>query len=104
MHTPERLSPRYRTFQHSIRRICDPATAKSSFPERPESRDAIAGTTLEEAGAPGYFEGVLSADESPGEYRLVVEARLDGKPVRHVSTLAIEPYLGEFEGLGDARI
>lgn len=72
--------------------------------ERPEGRDAIAGTTLEEAGSPGYFEGVLSADESPGEYRLIVEARLDGKPVRHVSTLAIEPYLGEFEGLGDARI
>jgi hypothetical protein len=72
--------------------------------ERPESRDAVASTTLEEAGSPGYFEGVLSADESPGEYRLIVEARLDGKPVRHASTLTIEPYLGEFEGLGDARI
>ncbi|PTB94344.1 hypothetical protein C9974_04975 [Marinobacter sp. B9-2] len=72
--------------------------------ERPESRDAVASTTLEEAGSPGYFEGVLSADESPGEYRLIVEARLDGKPVRHASTLTIEPYLGEFDGLGDARI
>ncbi|WP_405420143.1 hypothetical protein [Marinobacter flavimaris] len=72
--------------------------------ERPESRDAVASTTLEEAGSPGYFEGVLSADESPGEYRLIVEARLDGKPVRHASTLTIEPYLGDFEGLGDARI
>jgi hypothetical protein len=72
--------------------------------ERPESRDAVASTTLQEAGSPGYFEGVLSADESPGEYRLIVEARLDGKPVRHASTLTIEPYLGEFEGLGDARI
>ncbi|MDX1559382.1 MAG: hypothetical protein R3193_10765, partial [Marinobacter sp.] len=72
--------------------------------ERPESRDAVASTTLEQAGSPGYFEGVLSADESPGEYRLIVEARLDGKPVRHASTLTIEPYLGDFEGLGDARI
>lgn len=72
--------------------------------ERPESRDAVASTTLEQAGSPGYFEGILSADESPGEYRLIVEARLDGKPVRHASTLTIEPYLGEFEGLGDARI
>src|SRR6056297_107985 len=72
--------------------------------ERPESQDAVASTTLEEAGSPGYFEGALSADESPGEYRLIVEARLDGKPVRHASTLTIEPHLGEFEGLGDARI
>lgn len=72
--------------------------------ERPESRDAVASTTLEEAGSPGYFEAVLSADESPGEYRLIVEARLDGKPVRHASTLTIEPYLGDFEGLGEPRI
>ncbi|SNC68155.1 hypothetical protein SAMN04487881_2194 [Marinobacter sp. es.048] len=72
--------------------------------ERPDSRDALASTTLEEAGSPGYFEGTLSADHAAGEYRLIVEARLDGKPVRHVSTMAIEPYLGEFEGLGDARI
>ena len=72
--------------------------------ENPESRDAVASTTLEEAGSRGYFEGALSADESPGEYRLIVEARLDGKPVRHASTLTIEPYLGDFEGLGDPRI
>lgn len=72
--------------------------------EKPTSRDAVASTTLEEAGSPGYFEGMLSADESPGEYRLIVEARLDGKPVRHASTLTIEPYLGEFDGLGDTRI
>ncbi|WP_373002238.1 hypothetical protein [Marinobacter sp.] len=78
--------------------------ALSATLERPDSRDAVAGTTLEEAGAAGYFEGTLSADESPGEYRLIVEARLDGKPVRHASSLTIEPYLGEFEGLGDARI
>ena len=72
--------------------------------EKPESRDTVATTTLEQAGSPGYFEGVLSADETPGEYRLIVEARLDGRPVRHASTLTIEPFLGEFEGLGDARI
>lgn len=72
--------------------------------ERPESRDAVASTTLEQAGSPGYFEGVLAANESPGEYRLIVEARLDGKPVRHASTLTIEPYLGDFEGLGNARV
>jgi len=72
--------------------------------ESPESRDAVATTTLEQAGSPGYFEGVLSANESPGEYRLIVEASLDGKPVRHASTLTIEPYLGDFEGLADARI
>lgn len=72
--------------------------------ERPESRDAVASTTLEQAGSVGYFEGVLSADQSPGEYRLIVEARLDGKPVRHASTLTIEPYLGDFKGLGEARI
>ncbi len=72
--------------------------------ERPESRDAVASTTLEQAGSPGYFEGVLAANESPGEYRLIVEARLDGKPVRHASTLTVEPYLGDFEGLGNAWV
>ncbi|MBU2955571.1 hypothetical protein [Marinobacter sp. F3R08] len=72
--------------------------------EKPDSRDSVDSTKLEESGSPGYFEGLLSADESPGEYRLIVEARIDGKPVRHASTLTIEPYLGEFDGLGDTRI
>ncbi len=72
--------------------------------ESPESRQAIASTTLQnEAGAP-YYEGIIEADAEPGEYRLIVEATIDGKPVRHVSTLTIEPDLGEFDGLGDPRV
>lgn len=54
--------------------------------------------------ADGFFQGQLTADGSPGEYRLIVEARIDGDSVRHVSTLTIEPDLGDFEGLGDSDI
>ncbi|WP_166259542.1 hypothetical protein [Marinobacter salicampi] len=52
----------------------------------------------------GYYQGVLDSDIEPGEYRLIVEATVDSKPLRHVSTLTVEPYLGEIEGLGDTRI
>ncbi|WP_148863758.1 AsmA family protein [Marinobacter fonticola] len=72
--------------------------------EVPNSREAVASTSLQDAAAAGYFEGSLSADEAPGEYRLIVEAKIDGRPVRHASSLTIEPYLGDFEGLGDPRI
>lgn len=51
-----------------------------------------------------FFQGVISAGGSPGEYRLIVEARIDSKPVRHVSTLTIEPDLGEFDGIGTPDI
>ena len=72
--------------------------------ESPESRQALASATLKnESGAP-YYEGVIEADAEPGEYRLIVEATIDGKPVRHVSTLTIEPVLGEFDGLGDPKV
>lgn len=72
--------------------------------EAPGSRQAVASTTLKnESGAP-YFEGVIEADAKPGEYRLIVEATIDGNPVRHASTLTIEPDLGEFDGLGDPRV
>ncbi|MFO8142321.1 MAG: hypothetical protein R6T87_10660, partial [Marinobacter sp.] len=47
----------------------------------------------------GYYQGSLSSDHEPGEYRLIVEARVDGRPVRHVSSLSIEPDLGEFNGI-----
>lgn len=72
--------------------------------ERPESRDAVASTVLNQDGQSGYYEGSLGTDEEPGEYRLIVEATLDGKPVRHASSLSIEPYLGDFEGLEEAYI
>lgn len=72
--------------------------------ESTESRQALASAPLRnESGSP-YYEGVISADADPGEYRLIVEATIDGKPVRHASTLTIEPDLGEFDGLGDARV
>lgn len=72
--------------------------------EKPASREAVASTSLEQAGKAVYFEGSLEASEAPGEYRLIVEARLDGRPVRHASPLTIEPYLGEFKGLGDPHV
>ncbi|MGC8119130.1 hypothetical protein [Marinobacter sp. VGCF2001] len=52
----------------------------------------------------GYYQGTLSSDHTPGEYRLIVQARVDGKPVRHVSSLTIEPDLGSFEGLETAYV
>jgi hypothetical protein len=72
--------------------------------ESPESRQALASATLRNESDAPYYEGVIEADADPGEYRLVVEATIDGKPVRHVSTLTIEPDLGDFDGLGDARV
>lgn len=72
--------------------------------ERPESRDAVRTATLAAEDGGGYYEGSLSSDEEPGEYRLIVEATVDGETIRHVSTLTIEPYLGEFEGLADTYV
>lgn len=72
--------------------------------ETPQSRDAVVSTRLEEAGSPGYYEGILTADAEPGEYRLIVEASVDGRPMRHASALTIEPDLGDFEGLGDSYL
>ncbi|WP_273207898.1 hypothetical protein [Marinobacter subterrani] len=72
--------------------------------EKPASRDTVASAMLEPAGAPGYFQGELEATAEPGEYRLIVEAKIDGRPVRHASPLTIEPYLGEFGGLGDPYV
>jgi len=72
--------------------------------ERAESRDSVTRSTLEQAGEAGYYQGSLSTDEDPGEYRLIVEATIDGKPVRHASSLTIEPYLGDFEGVEDVYV
>ncbi|WP_303286421.1 hypothetical protein [Marinobacter sp. SS8-8] len=72
--------------------------------EKPDSRQTVASITLEQAGSAGYFEGTLEASEEPGEYRLIVEARLDARPVRHASPLTIEPYLGDFGGLGEPYV
>jgi hypothetical protein len=66
-------------------------------------RDRVASAELENAD-PGYYQGTVSSDHTPGEYRLIVEARVDGKPVRHVSSLTIEPDLGSFEGLETAYV
>ncbi|MBY6221332.1 hypothetical protein [Marinobacter nauticus] len=66
-------------------------------------RDRVASAELENAD-PGYYQGTVSSDHPPGEYRLIVEARVDGKPVRHVSSLTIEPDLGSFEGLETAYV
>lgn len=72
--------------------------------EAPQSRDPVATARLKTVDSSGYYEGSIDADEEPGEYRLVVEAKVDGKPVRHASALTIEPYLGDFEGLGDPYV
>jgi len=72
--------------------------------ENTESREPAGSKTLEQDGETGYYQGSLSTDEEPGEYRLIVEANVDGKPVRHASTLTIEPYLGDFEGLEDTYL
>ncbi len=66
-------------------------------------RGRVASAELENAD-PGYYQGTISSDHPPGEYRLIVEARVDGKPVRHVSSLTIEPDLGSFEGLETAYV
>ncbi|WP_166268484.1 hypothetical protein [Marinobacter caseinilyticus] len=61
-------------------------------------------TTELSAAEGGFMEGVIDSDITPGEYRLIVAATVDGKPLRHVSTLTIEPDLGRFEGIGSVRI
>lgn len=71
--------------------------------ETAASRNAVESTEMTSSDD-GFFQGVLNAGGDPGEYRLIVEAGIDGKPVRHVSTLTIEPDLGDFEGLGDPDI
>jgi hypothetical protein len=65
-----------------------------SIPDRDREDSAVL-----ESVEPGYYEGTVSSDHDPGEYRLIVEARVDSSAVRHVSTLNIEPDLGNFEGL-----
>ena len=69
-------------------------TSSNLTPPIDNGRSGAAGTR--------HFEGVLDSDESPGEYRLIVAAQIDGKPVRHVSTLTIEPFLGTFEGIEES--
>ncbi|MDI9245611.1 hypothetical protein [Marinobacter sp. CHS3-4] len=66
-------------------------------------RTTIDSTAIERSDQ-GFFEGWMTASGEPGEYRLIVEARIDGKSIRNVSTLTIEPDLGEFSGVGDATI
>lgn len=72
--------------------------------ERPDSGDSTGSTTLVQDGHTGYYQGILDTDEEPGEYRLIVEASIDGKPLRHVSSLSIEPYLGDFGGVSDSYL
>ena len=72
--------------------------------ETAPDRDKTDTATLKPANSTGYFDGSLSSDHEPGEYRLIVEARVDGRPIRHASSLTIEPDLGRFEGLGSASI
>lgn len=52
----------------------------------------------------GFLEGIMESDVTPGEYRLIVEASVDGKPLRHVSTLTVEPDLGDFEGIDSPHV
>lgn len=74
--------------------VGDQATA------RLESQDSSASDASSLTRTPdGFFEGQLDSDQPPGEYRLIVEVSVDGKPIRHVSTLTIEPYLGDFDGV-----
>lgn len=72
--------------------------------ERTGSSDSAGSTTLVQDGGTGYYQGSLNTDEEPGEYRLIVKASVDGKPLRHVSSLTIEPYLGDFEGIEDSYL
>lgn len=72
--------------------------------ESTEVRRQHASSSLMNDSGDDYYEGVIQADAEPGEYRLIVEASIDGKPVRHASTLTIEPDLGEFDGLGSPRV
>lgn len=72
--------------------------------ETASDQKPAASTVLKAAESAGYYEGTLSSDHEPGEYRLLVEAQVDGRPVRHASSLTIEPYLGDFEGLGTPYI
>lgn len=64
---------------------------------------ALDSTTLQQQ-SDGLFQGTLDSDVDPGEYRLIVEATVDGKPLKHVSTLTVEPDLGDFTGLGEASV
>lgn len=68
--------------------------------ESAQSRSKADRAALTPSDESGYFQGTLKAQGEPGEYRLIVEATVDGQPVRHASTLTIEPDLGEFNGLG----
>ncbi|MCK2147802.1 hypothetical protein MYE70_01845 [Marinobacter alexandrii] len=72
--------------------------------EKTPTRDSVATTTLAMSDDAGFYQGSLDGDEEPAEYRLIVEANIDGKPVRNVSTLTIEPHLGDFEGLSDTYL
>ncbi|WP_404362170.1 hypothetical protein [Marinobacter sp.] len=71
--------------------------------ESTQDQTEEAETTLDYE-ADGFYEGTLESDVPPGEYRLVVEATVDSRPLRHVSTLTIEPDLGEFVGIGTPRV
>ncbi|MGM0767405.1 MAG: hypothetical protein ACQEV6_05230 [Pseudomonadota bacterium] len=72
--------------------------------ESTASRTRTDTATLSPSDDTGYFQGTLRAEGEPGEYRLIVEARVDGRAVRHASTLTIEPDLGEFDGVGQPSI
>lgn len=78
-------------------------TLKATLEQAP-LRDSVATTTLPMSDDTGYYQGSLDGDEQPAEYRLIVEASIDGKPVRNVSALTIEPHLGDFEGLEDSYL
>ncbi|GGC73274.1 hypothetical protein [Marinobacter halophilus] len=67
--------------------------------ETATERDQTDSAQLDATEDTGYYQGSLSSDHEPGEYRLIVEARVDGQPVRHVSSLSIEPDLGDFSGI-----
>lgn len=63
-----------------------------------------AGSTTLAPAEDGLRDGIMDSDVTPGEYRLIVEASVDGKPLRHVSTLTIEPDLGDFEGIDSPHV
>lgn len=71
--------------------------------ETAPGREQAETATLESApgtgSSEGFYQGSLGSDHTPGEYRLIVEAQVDGRPVRHASSLTIEPDLGDFGGV-----
>lgn len=90
-----------------VARITGPMTvgqrATASLTPLDGNSQPVEETAMTESSA-GEFEAILESDLPSGEYRLIVEAQVDGQPIRHASTITIEPNLGEFGGVDSTSI